>query len=214
MSERDTFGPRLRSDRERRGISIDTIVAVTKVSADLWIGLERNDFSKWPSGIFARAFIRDYAKAVGLDSDEVVDEFCRLFPQGDRRTGRIIQAQAEIIGHDPAAVEDAGLVPEAGDRRTVARDRKALARARRLRLAPRALAAGLDIACTLSFGALGSALTGAGFWTSVGVTALFYYSLSTMFGGATAGSRAVEVLRQRVPALFAVQDRPRRAHAA
>ena len=64
MSERDTFGPRLRSERERRGISIETIVTVTKVGADLWLGLERNDFSKWPSGIFARAFVRDYAKAV------------------------------------------------------------------------------------------------------------------------------------------------------
>lgn len=211
MSDRDTFGPRLRSDRERRGITIDTIVAVTKVSADLWVGLERNDFSKWPSGIFARAFIRDYARAVGLDSDEVVDEFCRLFPQGDRRTGRIIQAQAEIIGHAPAAVEDAGLVPPEGDRRTIARDRKALARARRIRLAPRGLAAALDVAGTMSVAALGAALAGVGFWGSVGVTALFYYSLSTIFGGATPGTRAVDVLRQRVPALFAVQDR--RAHA-
>lgn len=211
MSERDTFGPRLRSERERRGISLDTIVTVTKVSADLWVGLERNDFSKWPSGIFARAFVRDYAKAVGLDSDEIVDEFCRLFPQGDRRTGRIIQAQAEIIGHDPAAVEDAGLVPSAGDRRSIARDRNALARARRIRLAPRAVAATLDIACTMSVAALGSALAGAGLWGSVGVTALFYYSLSTLFGGATPGTRAVDVLRHRLPALFAVQDR--RAHA-
>jgi helix-turn-helix protein len=91
MSDRDTFGPRLRSERERRGISIETIVTVTKVGADLWLGLERNDFSKWPSGIFARAFVRDYAKAVGLDADEIVDEFCRLFPNGDRRAARIIK---------------------------------------------------------------------------------------------------------------------------
>ena len=86
MSDRETFGPRLRSERERRGISLETIAAVTKVGADLWDGLERNDFSRWPTGIFARAFVRDYATAVGLDADEVVDEFCRLFAIGDRRT--------------------------------------------------------------------------------------------------------------------------------
>ena len=74
-----------RAERERRGISIDTIASVTKVGADLWEGLERNDFSRWPSGIFARAFVRDYARAIGLDADEAVDEFCRLFPMGDRR---------------------------------------------------------------------------------------------------------------------------------
>ncbi len=118
---RDTFGPRLRSERERRGISIETIVTVTKVGADLWLGLERNDFSKWPSGIFARAFVRDYAKAVGLDADEVVDEFCRLFPQGDRRAARIIKAQAELIGHTPGTLDDPALVPRGGDRRAAVR---------------------------------------------------------------------------------------------
>src|SRR5574339_1074394 len=99
MSDSDAFGPRLRAERERRGISLETIAAVTKVGVDLWDGLERNDFSRWPAGIFARAFVRDYARAVGLDSDDVVDEFCRLFPIGDRRASRLIKAQAELIGH-------------------------------------------------------------------------------------------------------------------
>lgn len=210
MSERDTFGPRLRSERERRGISIDTIVVVTKVGADLWLGLERNDFSKWPSGIFARAFVRDYAKAVGLDADEIVDEFCRLFPLGDRRAARIIKAQAAIIGHNPSAVEDTALVPPAGDRRAAAGALKAAARARRIRLAPRAVAATIDVACMSSLAALGPAFAGVGFWASLGVTALLYYSLSTVLSGASPGSHAVDLLRQRVPALFAVHDR---AHA-
>jgi helix-turn-helix protein len=211
MTENHTFGPHLRSERERRGISIETIVTVTKVGADLWYGLERNDVSKWPSGIFARAFVRDYARAVGLDADEVVDEFCRIFPQGDRRAGRIIKAQAEIIGHDPSAVEDAALMPAGGDRRMVAREQKLEARARRLRLAPRAVAAALDAACTLSLAALGPAIAGVGFWSAVGMTALVYFSASTIFSGGSPGTRVAELLRQRLPALFAVQDR--RAHA-
>ena len=102
MSDRETFGPRLRSERERRGISLETIASVTKVGAELWDGLERNDFSRWPTGIFARAFVRDYARAVGLDADEVVDEFCRLFAVGDRRAERMIKAHGALIGHDVA----------------------------------------------------------------------------------------------------------------
>jgi hypothetical protein len=211
MSDRDTFGPRLRSERERRGISIDTIVAVTKVGADLWTGLERNDFSKWPSGIFARAFVRDYAKAVGLDADEVVDEFCRLYPYGDRRAARLIKAQAEIIGHSPAMLEDPALVPPEGDRRTAARERNALARARRIRLAPRTVAAAIDIAGTASLALLGAAALGTGFWASAGVAAIVYYTAATVLTGASLGTHAVEFLRQRMPALFTVQDR--RAHA-
>ena len=211
MSDRDTFGPRLRSERERRGISIETIVTVTKVGADLWLGLEKNDFSKWPSGIFARAFVRDYAKAVGLDADDVVDEFCRLYPHGDRRAARLIKAQAEIIGHSPGTLEDPALVPREGDRRASAHERKAQARASRIRLAPRTVAAAIDVACTASLALLGPAVGGIGFWASAGVAAVIYYSLSTILTGASLGTHAVEYLRHRVPALFAVQDR--RAHA-
>jgi hypothetical protein len=212
MSEQDTFGPRLRSERERRGISLDTLVTVTKVGSDLWIGLERNDFSKWPSGIFARAFVRDYSRAVGLDADEVVDEFCRLFPAiGDRRTARIIKAQAELIGHDPSAIDGAVQLPPGGDRRAASRERKAEVRARRIRLAPRAVSASIDFGCTLALGAAGAAVSGSGFWASTGVAALVYFTFSTVVSGTSPGSHAVAFLRQRMPALFAVQDR--RAHA-
>ena len=207
MSDRHTFGPRLRAERERRGISLDTIASVTKVSADLWDGLERNDFSRWPSGIFARAFIRDYARAVGLDSDEVVDEFCRLFPIGDRRAARLIKAQAELIGHSPSLRETE--LPPDGDRRVaVRRDQQG----RGVRLAPRAIAAGIDTSCALLLTAGVSFILHTGFWTTAGVLGLSYYAATSIVFGATPGIRAADVLRQRMPALFAVQ-RSRGAHA-
>ena len=117
MSERDTFGPRMRRERERRGISLDVIVTCTNVSLELWEGFESGDLSRWPSGLYARAFVRDYAKAVGLDPDEVVDDFCRLFPLGDRRALPVIAATAELIGHDTTAADDPRLMPDGVDRR-------------------------------------------------------------------------------------------------
>ena len=117
MSERDTFGPRLRRERERRGISLETLATRTNVSIELWMGLENNDFSKWPSGLFARAFVRDYARVVGLDAQELVDDFCRLFPVGDRRALPRLRAQAELIGHDLQATDDPKLIPGGVDRR-------------------------------------------------------------------------------------------------
>lgn len=209
MSERDTFGPRLRSERERRGISLETIAEVTKVGGDLWQGLERNDFSRWPSGIFARAFVREYARVVGLDVDEVVDEFCRSFPQGDRRATRLIKAQAEFLGQSPAAPEDPA--PAQGERRSSEGERRAEARARYIRLAPRTVAAAIDVTGTLSLAAAGPLLLGTGFWTSAGVAAILYFSVSTIASGRTPGSHAVDALRQRMPALFTVPEH--RAHA-
>lgn len=76
----DEFGPRLRRERERRKISLQSISANTKVGIGLFAGLERDDVSRWPSGIFRRSFVRAYAEAIGLDGDETVREFLERFP--------------------------------------------------------------------------------------------------------------------------------------
>jgi transcriptional regulator with XRE-family HTH domain len=208
MSDRDTFGPRLRSERERRGISLETISVVTNVSAELWEGLERNDFSRWPSGIFARAFIRDYARAVGLDPDEVVADFCRLFPIGDRRGERLIKGHADLIGHSLDYTEPA--LPPEGDRRSAAQERREQARARRIRVAPRALAAVIDFAASAGAGGLLAAATPLTFLGAFAATLLLYHGACTIAGTPTPGTRLVGWLRQRVPELFTVEGR---AHA-
>src|SRR5918995_6385983 len=117
MPDRDQFGPRLRRERERRRISLDEVAEATKVSVDLWEGLEQNDFSRWPSGIFARAFVRDYARVLALDADAVVDEFCRHFPVADRRKERLVAAQAALIGHQYERRSAADPLPAGRERR-------------------------------------------------------------------------------------------------
>jgi transcriptional regulator with XRE-family HTH domain len=99
MSQPDAFGPNLRRIRMQRGISIYEIVSATNVSAALWEGLERNDLSRWPTGIYARANVRTYAQIIGVDPESTVDEFCRCFPHGDRRAALVIRGQADIVGH-------------------------------------------------------------------------------------------------------------------
>jgi len=75
-----SFGARLRSHRERRGIDLDTIAQSTKIGVGILEGLERDDTSRWPSGIFRRAFLRAYATAVGLDPESTLKEFLDRFP--------------------------------------------------------------------------------------------------------------------------------------
>jgi hypothetical protein len=106
MGDRDAFGPNLRRIRLQRGISINHIAEVTKVNVDLWMGLERNDFSRWPSGVYARAYIREYASQIGADPDATVDEFCRWFVHGDRRAERLVREHAAIVGHSLAWRDD------------------------------------------------------------------------------------------------------------
>ena len=212
MSDRDTFGPRLRAERERRGISLDTIAAVTNVSADLWDGLERNDVSRWPSGIFARSFVRDYARAIGLDEAEVVNDFCRLFPNGDRRARRLIEAHARIIGHKPKVDDQVGGQPLEGDRRAAPTKQSEPAKAVRVLLAPRTVATVLDTAGVLAMAGGASYVLRTGFYETAGVLAILYYGVATMTLGSSAGTLVVAALRQRMPSLFDAADR-RRAHA-
>jgi transcriptional regulator with XRE-family HTH domain len=117
MSPRDAFGPNLRRIRLQRGVSLQQLATDTKVSETLWAGLERNDFSRWPNGIFARACVREYAKAIGVDPEATVDEFCRWFPNGDRRALPQIKGQAEIVGHSDLQWQDPVSRVVEGDRR-------------------------------------------------------------------------------------------------
>lgn len=101
MSPQETFVIRLRRHRQRCRISLEEIAAETRVKKELLEALENNDLSEWPKGLYARALIRGYATAVGIDPGDTVDEFCRLFPQGDRRVHGTIREIAVIISAPP-----------------------------------------------------------------------------------------------------------------
>ena len=75
MDDTTTLGAFLRAERERRGLTLRTISENTKVSVPLLMGLESDDISRWPGGIFRRAFVRSYAESVGLDPDAVFRRF-------------------------------------------------------------------------------------------------------------------------------------------
>jgi hypothetical protein len=96
----DEFGPRLRRERERRKISLESISANTKVSISLFEALERDDVSRWPCGIFRRSFVRSYAEAIGLDGDDVVREFVERFPEpGDAARLEMAGAPGAEVPH-------------------------------------------------------------------------------------------------------------------
>jgi cytoskeletal protein RodZ len=74
------FGTMFRQARERRGVSLQQVAAVTKISARVLDALERNDVSKLPGGIFSRAFVRSYAREIGLDPEMAIERFTAEFP--------------------------------------------------------------------------------------------------------------------------------------
>jgi transcriptional regulator with XRE-family HTH domain len=79
----ESFGRRLRRERERRQIALSSIAENSKISLSFLHDLERDDFSRWPPGIFRRSFMRAYAQAIGVDVEATVREFLERFPDPD-----------------------------------------------------------------------------------------------------------------------------------
>jgi transcriptional regulator with XRE-family HTH domain len=79
VTDRRGFGERLKRQRERAGVTLEAISRTTKVPVALFAGLEAGDCSRWPAGLFARAYMRGYAVAIGLNPDETVEEFAAAF---------------------------------------------------------------------------------------------------------------------------------------
>jgi hypothetical protein len=76
----ETFGTKLRLQREEQQIPLAAIAEQTKIKLSLLEGLERDDVSRWPTGIFRRSYFRAYASAIGLEPDRVLREFQALYP--------------------------------------------------------------------------------------------------------------------------------------
>lgn len=73
------FSMKLRAARERHGLSLAAIAATTKIGVSHLAALERNDLSRWPEGLYRRAWIRAYAAAVYLPVEATVEDFVTTF---------------------------------------------------------------------------------------------------------------------------------------
>jgi cytoskeletal protein RodZ len=76
-----TAGEIIRSARTARGMSLDDLAAVTKLRASILSAMENDDFSHCGGTVYARGQLRAMAPVLGLDPDDLVDEFDR----GSRR---------------------------------------------------------------------------------------------------------------------------------
>jgi cytoskeleton protein RodZ len=70
-----SFGDWLRRQRELREISLRDIAERTKISLRYLEAMEADRFDLLPAPIFAKGFLREYARYVGLSPDDVVNHY-------------------------------------------------------------------------------------------------------------------------------------------
>ena len=152
--ERAAFGPKLKAERDRRGISLQAIAESTKISISLLAALERNDMSRWPNGIFRRAFVREYVAALGLPSEPLLAEFVRLFPDGPCPEAAAVTEFRLTLESDPSAAWRA--------------------------IRARALVAGVEVCGVVAVGSAAAWWFDAPLWRTCGTLALIYYPLAAV----------------------------------
>ena len=65
-----SFGEDLRMERTSRGIALEHITAVTKISQHHLVALEQDRFRQLPGGILNKGIVRGYLSVLGLDQDD------------------------------------------------------------------------------------------------------------------------------------------------
>jgi helix-turn-helix protein len=171
-----SFGAWLRFERERRQISIASIAESTKILGALFEGLENDDLTRWPDGFYRRAFVRAYARVIGLDPDWVLREFLLRFPEPAADSAspdpqRPIQTEMPRL----ALVDSCDWFDAAA---LMSRIRRQLA-AMVIDGAAIAVLAGL---LWIAYGLI---------WEPLAIVACAYFSISTLVFGATPGLRVV-----------------------
>lgn len=82
-----TIGQKLSEKRRELGKTIKDVEAVLKISSRYLEAMESDNFDKLPSPTYARAFLSDYATYLGLDKEEILEEYEALYlshPEGEK----------------------------------------------------------------------------------------------------------------------------------
>ncbi len=89
-----SFGAWLRRQREMREISLRDVAERTKISLRYLEAMEEDRFDALPAPVFAKGFLREYARYVGLSPDEVVNHYLASHkPADDTESGETPAAE-------------------------------------------------------------------------------------------------------------------------
>lgn len=109
-----TAGQALAAKRGERGLTIEQAAAATSIRAEHLRALEADELDRFAAPVYAKGSVRIYARYLGLDADELVDELPhdRQAPRLDVRLGKTLPAPRFVL--TGPAMAAAGLVLLAG----------------------------------------------------------------------------------------------------
>ncbi|MDH4098000.1 MAG: helix-turn-helix domain-containing protein, partial [Nitrospira sp.] len=96
----ESVGEFFRQVRETKGLTVDEVASKTRIRSDFVKALEDGNFSKLPDQVFARGFVRSYARSLGLDEEDAIQRFAKSAgtfyeKQDERERLKVRQAEEE-----------------------------------------------------------------------------------------------------------------------
>jgi len=96
----ESVGEFFRQVRETKGLTVDEVASKTRIRSDFVKALEDGNFAKLPDQVFARGFVRSYARSLGLDEEDAIHRFIQSAgafyeKQDERERLKVRQAEEE-----------------------------------------------------------------------------------------------------------------------
>jgi len=96
----ESVGEFFKQVRETKGLTVDEVASKTRIRSDFVKALEDGNFAKLPDQVFARGFVRSYARSLGLDEEDAIHRFIQSAgafyeKQDERERLKIRQAEEE-----------------------------------------------------------------------------------------------------------------------
>lgn len=81
-----TIGQKLESARQAKGVTVSEAGAATKILSKFIEAMEADDFGALSAPVYAKSFIKMYAKYLGLEPQPLVDEYVEQYAPRNKPT--------------------------------------------------------------------------------------------------------------------------------
>lgn len=89
----EPFGQKLKAAREKAGYNIETLARVLHIRVDILQSIENNDFQKMPASGYCKNMVRSYARIVGLNQNEIANQYLDEYSAWERGVSAHAQVQ-------------------------------------------------------------------------------------------------------------------------
>ena len=111
----ESFGARLKREREQRKITLDDIAVSTKIGTRFLAAIEEDRFDQLPGGIFNKGFVRAYARHLGMDENQAIADFVAatepILPEPPPQDAPVLAALAERVPEAKKKTRSDGGIP-------------------------------------------------------------------------------------------------------